>query len=137
MRAPVKEGLFTLSDAPRLLGGRCPACRRFNFPAQAACPYCSADGCETLPLSPRGVVDLCTTVINRPPGYDGTLPFGFGIVELPEGIRIVSRITAPEQARPGTTVRLILEILHTDAEGQEIVTYAFAPLADHREPGTS
>lgn len=131
MRIPLKEGLLSRIDdarAARLLGGRCPSCARFNFPAQSLCPYCAADGCETVPLSDRGVIEVCTTVINRPPGYEGTIPFGFGVVELPEGIRIISRIANPARATPGTRVRLIIEPLCADSEGREVVTYAFSPL---------
>lgn len=128
MRIPLKEGLFTLPDdlaAARLLGGRCAACGRFNFPAQTLCPYCSDDRCETVPLSCDGAVEVCTTVLNRPPGYEGPMPFGFGVVELPEGIRIISRITDPKRSAPGTRVRLVIEPLFTDAEGREVMTYAF------------
>jgi uncharacterized OB-fold protein len=131
MRTPLKEGLFTTPDDPqavRLLGGRCVDCGRFNFPAQSLCPYCACDGCETMPLSPRGVLEVCTTVTNRPPGYEGPVPFGFGVVELPEGIRIISRIEHPERSRPGTPLRLVIETLCTDAEGREVMTYAFEPI---------
>lgn len=132
MRVPLTEGLFTTPDDPqaaRLLAGRCASCGRFSFPAQSVCPYCAADGCETAPLSPRGVIEVCTTVINRPPGYEGALPFGFGVVELPEGIRIISRISKPDRSTPGSLVRLVLEPLCIDAEGREIVTYSFEPIA--------
>ena len=131
LRVPLRDGLFRLPDdsnAARLLGGRCPNCTRFNFPAQSLCPYCASDGCETVPLSERGVIEVCTTVTNRPPGYEGTLPFGFGVVELPEGIRIIARVSDPSRATPGARVRLIIEPLCTDGEGREVVTYAFSPL---------
>jgi uncharacterized OB-fold protein len=131
MRVALKEGLFTSPDdaaQARLLGSRCPDCRCVNFPAQHLCPYCSSDGCEAVPLSARGVVEVCTTVLNRPPGYEGTVPFGFGVVELAEGVRIISRIAKPDRCRAGTAVRLILEPLCTDAEGREVVTYAFEPV---------
>ena len=130
-RVALKEGLFTAMENPeavRLLAGRCSECKRCNFPAQALCPYCSAAGCETVPLSPRGVVELCTTVINRPPGYEGPLPFGFGVVELPEGIRIIARLVDPQRSCAGTAVRLVMETLCTDGEGREVMTYAFAPV---------
>ena len=129
MRVPLKEGLLSGVDAAsgaRLLGGRCPSCARVNFPVQSLCPYCACDGCETVPLSEDGVIEICTTVTNRPPGYEGPLPFGFGVVELPEGIRIISRVSDPERAAPGTPVRLCIEALCTDPEGREVVTYAFA-----------
>jgi uncharacterized OB-fold protein len=89
------------------------------------CPYCSHDGCAAVPLSRRGVVEVCTTVVNRPPGYEGAMPFGFGVVELPEGIRIIARIADPQHVQPGMPVRLLLDTLCTDAEGREVVTYAF------------
>src|SRR5262249_51270855 len=129
-RIELKKGLLSSVDDPdaaRLLGGRCGGCGRLNFPAQDICPYCSADRCQTVALSPRGVVEVCTTVINRPPGYEGAVPFGFGVVELPEGIRIITRISDPQRVRQGTAVRLVIEPLCTDAEGGEVMTYAFEP----------
>ena len=129
MRVPLKEGLLSSveeASGVRLLGGRCPGCGRFNFPTQALCPYCASDGCETVALSAHGVIEVCTTVTNRPPGYEGPLPFGFGVVELPEGIRIIARVSDPERTAPGTPVRLVNEVLSTDAEGRAVVTYAFA-----------
>ena len=126
-------GLFTPPDdggVPHLLGGRCPSCRRINFPAQLLCPYCASDGCVVMELGRRGVIEVCTTVTNRPPGYEGSLPFGFGVVELPEGIRIISRIADPASATPGSPVCLIIEPLCTDSEGREVVTYAFGPVDD-------
>jgi acetyl-CoA acetyltransferase/uncharacterized OB-fold protein len=129
MRVPLREGLLSGVDegsGVRLLGGRCPSCARFNFPAQSLCPYCASDGCETVSLSEHGVIEVCTTVTNRPPGYEGAVPFGFGVVELPEGIRIISRIADPAGGVPGAPVRLITEPLSTDSDGREVVTYAFA-----------
>jgi len=127
-RVALQNGLLSSIDdaeAARLLGGKCPACTRFHFPAQSICPYCSSDGCATVPLSSHGVIEVCTTVINRPPGYEGNVPFGFGVVELPEGIRIISRISEPQRTRPGSAVRLVLESLCSDAEERELITYAF------------
>jgi acetyl-CoA acetyltransferase/uncharacterized OB-fold protein len=137
MRVSLKDGLFSGVDAgggARLLGGRCASCGRFSFPAQSVCAYCASDGCQVVPLSERGVIEVCTTVTNRPPGYEGTLPFGFGVVELPEGIRIISRIANPASASPGANADLIVEPLSTDNEGRDIVTYAFTPSAGGPAP---
>ncbi len=127
MRIPIRDGLFTTPEdlgRARLLGTRCGACGRVAFPGQAICPYCSHDGCATVELSATGVLRLCTTVGNRPPGYVGDVPFGFGVVELPEGIRLISRIKLP-QPPLGATVQLVIEALHTDAAGQPVMSYAF------------
>ncbi|MEO8606050.1 MAG: OB-fold domain-containing protein [bacterium] len=126
---PVHEGLFTTEDGGRLLGARCAACGRWQFPAAPDCPYCSADVCETGPLSPTGTLCLFTGVLNRPPGYLGDVPFGFGVVELPEGLRIISRLTEadPGKLRFGMPVRLAIVPLHLDEDGQPVMSYAFAP----------
>ena len=128
---PVREGLFELDadGAGRLLGGRCGACGRHHFPASDLCPYCAADGCQRQALSTQGVLCLFTTVVNRPPGYDGELPFGFGVVELPEGLRVVTRLTEtdPSRLRQGQAMRLVVTALHTDDDGTPVVSYAYAP----------
>ncbi|MDX2167244.1 MAG: OB-fold domain-containing protein [Deltaproteobacteria bacterium] len=129
-RVPVHEGLFSSADGGHLLGARCGACGKWQFPAGTDCPYCSAEDCATLPLSPTGTLHLFTSVRNRPPGYVGEVPFGFGVVELPEGLRIISRLTEsdPARLRLGMAVRLVLVPLHVDEQGREVHTYAFAPV---------
>ena len=131
----IRDGLFTMPDDPgaaRLLGGYCGACTRVTFPVQALCPYCGADACEPRTLGAEGVVEVCTTVTNRPPGYEGPLPFGFGVVELPDGIRIVARLREPDRVHPGMPVRFTLDHLGRDSDGNDLVTYAFEPLPGSR-----
>lgn len=128
---PVQAGLFALDGAGggTLIGGYCETCTRHHFPRFAVCPYCSADGSIERPLGRRGVLRLFTTVLNRPPGYRGEVPFGFGVVELPEKLRIISRITETNLARLriGQTMRLVFTPLHVDDDGREVVSFAFAP----------
>jgi len=136
-RVAVKEGLFEpLEDHGdlRLIGGSCRACTRRHFPSQRVCPYCGEASCEPAALSRSGTVHLCTTVISRPPGYEGPAPYGFGVVELDDGIRVISRILDPDRAAVGTSVEIALEVIGSDADGREIVTYAFRPRAASDEP---
>jgi uncharacterized OB-fold protein len=132
-QVPVSAGLFALTpgvaDAGHLLGGICGACKRVHFPASRDCPYCGAEDCRAEALSRRGALWLFTTVTNRPPGYAGEMPFGFGVVELPEGVRLITRITEIDPARLafGMAMRLCFVPLHLDADGREVITYAFAP----------
>ena len=133
---PVQEGLFAVDadGAGRLLGAHCGGCGAYHFPASDLCPYCAATGCETRAFSPHGVLCLFTTVVNRPPGYRGDVPFGFGVVELPEGLRVITRLTEtdPERLAFGMPVRLAVVPLHVDDDGRQVVTYAFAPEAAAR-----
>ncbi len=133
---PVREGLFTSAEdgSPRLIGGLCVACRHHHFPLLTTCPYCSAEGVTEARLSAVGSLWGWTTVTTAPPGYRGEVPFGFGVVELPEGLRVITRLTepAPDRLERGQSMRLVLTPLHVDEEGRSVVTYAFAPAVDPR-----
>ena len=123
---PVHEGLFTDSH---LIGGRCAACGRYHFPAAVICPFCGAGEIARVELSETGILWGWTAVTAAPPGYGGDAPFGFGVVELPEGLRVITRVEEADPARLsfGMPVRFALAPLHTDEEGTQVVTFAFAP----------
>jgi len=126
---PVHEGLFVDGDPPRLLGGRCGACGHHHFPLGHVCPYCSSPATEEVALGPEGRLWAWTAVTHPPPGYRGAVPYGFGVVELPEGLRVVTRLTEadPHRLRAGQPVHLVLEPFDHDDEGRPVVVYAFAP----------
>ncbi len=121
---PVREGLFTTGESPRLLGSRCGACGGTHFPRHEACPYCSSADVAPAELSPVGTLWAWTAVTAPPPGYQGEVPFGFGVVELPEGVRVVTRLTSADPAalHAGDPMELRIVPLHDD-----VVTYAFGP----------
>ena len=64
-----------------------------------------------------------------PPGYQGEVPFGIGVVELPEGMRVITRLTErdPRPSAEGQPMELRVVPLHRDDDGDDVVTYAFAP----------
>lgn len=121
---PVLDGSFE-TDPPRLLGTRCAACDRVAFPPHGTCPYCGADRCRPVRLGPSGRLWAWTVVQTRPPGYDGPVPYGFGVVELPEGVRVVTRLTLPlTDARFGEPVTLRIVTLHPEG-GAPFSTWEF------------
>lgn len=125
---PVRDGLFVLGDEPALVGGRCSYCGRVCFPRQEICPYCSKGPVEEIELSRSGTLWAWTAVTAPPPGYEGAVPYGFGVVELPEGLRVITRLTEPDPAKltRGQAMELVLEPLTEDG-GRRMLTYAFAP----------
>jgi len=130
----IHPGLFTMPDdprGPRLLAARCGACGKHHFPAGETCPYCSADGCRVEAVGARGTLYLHTVVNARPPGYRGPLPYGFGVVDLDEGLRVVSRLTVSDLARlrPGLPVELEIAPLFTNDAGDEVLSFAYRPTA--------
>jgi uncharacterized OB-fold protein len=127
VRVPVHDGLFTI-DPPRLVGGRCEDCGRHHFPRLSTCPYCSGARTVETVLSDHATLWGWTAVTTAPPGYRGDVPFGFGVVELPEGLRVITRLSDPvEDFTFGMPMRLRLAALHTDDEGAQVVTYEFTP----------
>jgi uncharacterized OB-fold protein len=124
---PVHEGLFT---EEHLIGGRCGACSRYHFPAAAICPYCGSDDIARVALSDTGTLWGWTAVTAPATGYQGDVPFGFGVVELPEDIRVITRVEEPDPARLsfGMLVRFATAPLNTDDEGTTVVTYTFVPV---------
>jgi uncharacterized OB-fold protein len=123
----VREGLFTDGDPPSLLGSRCTVCGRTHFPRADTCPYCAAEDPEPVELSPHGTLWAWTAVTAPPPGYQGEVPFGFGVVELPEGVRVITRLTESDPAAlsEGQPMELRVVPLHRDDDGNDVVTYAF------------
>ena len=127
---PIAPHLFDTSGGEtRLRAAACDACSRLHFPAGDACPYCGGDACREQLVGRTGILFLHTAIASRPPGYRGELPFGFGVVELPEGLRVVTRLTEadPTRLRQGQAMRLVVTPLHTDDDGTPIVSYAYAP----------
>lgn len=134
-QVPIHPGLFTLPAdprGPRLLAARCAACSKYHFPAAATCPYCSAAECTVDAIGARGTLYLHTVVQARPPGYRGPLPYGFGIVELPEGLRVVSRLTESrlDELRPGLPLALEIAPLFTNDAGDEVLSFAYRPVLE-------
>jgi len=92
---PVREGLFTV-DPPALLGGRCRVCGTLRFPSLDVCPSCQAGDCEQVALSTTGTVFTFTVVHMEPPGYLGETPYAYGVIELPEGLRVTTTLLAED-----------------------------------------
>jgi uncharacterized OB-fold protein len=123
---PVRDRLFA---DDHLVGGRCSECERHHFPASARCPYCGSAAVTGAELSGHGTLWAWTAVTAAPPGYRGKVPFGFGVVELPEGVRVITRLTEadPAQLTFGMQMRLVVDELHRDDDGNTVVSYAFTP----------
>jgi len=126
----VHDGLVGGVDTPRLLGSRCATCGSHHFPAHTTCPYCASEDVAPVHLSAQGTLWAWTSVGTAPPGYRGEVPFGFGVVELPEGIRVVTRLTEADPGRlaAGQPVALAVVPLHTGEDGRVVTTYAFTPV---------
>ncbi|CAO5162151.1 hypothetical protein FAIPA1_210047 [Frankia sp. AiPs1] len=62
---------------------------------------------------------------------DRFVPFGVGLVQLDDIIRVESRLTEndPSKLRFGMDVELSIVPFYVDDAGNEVVTFAFAPVS--------
>lgn len=141
-QVPLAEGLFTMPpEEPALIGGRCDDCGLITFPLQSACARCGSTATAAHRLGRRGTLWAWTVQSFPPPSppYTGPtgadfVPYGIGFVELPGEVRVESRLTEndPARLRNGLEVELVLVPFGTDADGNERLTFAFAPVeGDH------
>jgi len=142
-RIPVKDGLFLIpsdpDEKPKLMASKCPRCGAVAFPKRVRCQNCQAEEGKTIYLKARGKLYTFTSVLNRPPMfYRGEVPYLLGYVQLPEGIRIRTLLAncALEDLTVGMDMELLIDKLHDDEEGNEVVTYKFQPIKSAQE-GTS
>jgi uncharacterized OB-fold protein len=104
--APVPDGdskVFWEGVAQgKLLIQRCDACQRFIFYPRSICPHCFADTLSWVEAQGTGTI-YSYTVVHRAFGpFAGQTPFVVAIVELTEGVRMMTRITSSE---PGAGAR--------------------------------
>ena len=135
---PAIDGWWSHDEtgSPHLIGGKCTECGTYVFPPRANnCPNpaCDSDVLESVALSRRGTVWSYTE--NRyapPPPYpspDPFEPFAVAAVELAdEGLIVLGKVvegTLATDLKVGMEVELSTEVLYTDDEGIERLTYAW------------
>jgi uncharacterized OB-fold protein len=115
----------------RLGGARCGRCGQVTLGASArTCPNCSSPDMTAVALSTTGVLWSYTVVRHQPPG-DAKLPipfqpFGVGLVELDEGIRVVAPLADPtDRLRIGMTLELEVLTLYVDDDGRRVMAFRF------------
>jgi uncharacterized OB-fold protein len=127
-RIPVIQGLF--ADTPQ---GPCGAP---YFPKSPVChnPDCTEQRIEDTSFGPRGKLWSFAVQYYAPPApvkYDEPfVPFAIGVVDLPEGLRVLGRISVDDlkKVKIGMDVELVLDRLCGDADGNEVITWKFRPV---------
>jgi uncharacterized OB-fold protein len=138
----VADGIFILRDGrPVLLGSRCTNCDNHMFPRQNGCPRCMSSEQDDVELATTGTLWSWTVQAFPPkaPPYlgpvgDDFVPFGVGYVELPGEVRVEARLTEadPDRLEIGMPMELVVDTLGNDDDGNEIITYAFAPVREEQ-----
>jgi len=112
------------------------SCGTCYFPKTFTCqnPDCTKKNVEDIALKGRGKLWSYTIVHYQPPSpyiSPGPFkPFYIGLVEFPEGIRILGQLTGTDNkdVTLDMDVELVIEKLYDDADGNEAVTWKFKVL---------
>lgn len=140
-RVPIKDGLLSgpLSqlDRVRLAGCRCASCGETAFGRKVVCPNCGAAAVNEIALSDRGKLWSFTVIRHRPPGnYKGPdpfAPFGLGLVELPDGIRVLSPLECEiGKLKIGLELQFKPYIRHEE-DGREVIDFTFKPVNEGKD----
>jgi len=137
-RVPIRAGLLTGSlselDSVRLAGSRCTSCKETSLGVLGVCPNCGGTTLREVALNDRGVLWTYTIVRHRPPGdYKGPepfVPFGLGLVEVPEGVRVLAPILGDiDSLKIGLPLRF-KPYVRKEGDSREVVAFAFEPLSE-------
>ena len=125
----VREGLFTDArgtGAARAAGAA--ACGSHLFPRADACPYCAAEDPEPVELSSRGTLWSWTAVTAPLPGTRASpLRHRRGRAARGRPGHRPAHRELPAALAEGQAMELRIVPLHRDEDGNDVVTYAFAP----------
>lgn len=130
-RQPLEEGYFLMPDAehphPRLIGSYSPQADEYFFPRRRRCPI-TFGPVEERTLSSEGSLYSWTWIENMRYGAMASAgePHGVGQVDLPEGVRVQSRlIGAKGDWQIGMPMVVDLLPVSTTDDGTELCTFAF------------
>ncbi|MFC1977883.1 Zn-ribbon domain-containing OB-fold protein [Chloroflexota bacterium] len=140
-RIPIREGLLTSPLSPledvMLQGSKCRNCGEVALGISSSCQNCAGEELDVIPLSKDGILWTYTVIRNRPPGdYKGPdpfVPFGEGLVELPEGIRVKIPLGGdPERLKIDMNMRFHAYKLFEDTDGNEVIAFRFDPVQEKK-----
>lgn len=127
-KVPVKEGTFAgLEGEGKLLGSRCKMCGAIFFPKSDLCFECFGEENEEMELSRRG--SLYSYTISRMASKNFKPPYAIGLIEMPEGIRVLSPLDWKEgdDLKSGMEMEVFIDSLWME-DDKEIIGYKFRPV---------
>jgi len=109
----------------RLVLQQCQDCGKPQFYPRGVCSHCLSSDLDWIEASGRGTVHSFTVAHRAPhPGFGGDVPFVIAIIELDEGVRMMSNILDcdPNAVRIDMPVKVVFR-----AETPEITIPKFVP----------
>lgn len=114
----------------RLVGEECTACGNIYFPARPVCS-CGSTEFKYYKLVETGEVVTWTVIKNAPIGFEKYTPYVVGLIELGDGVRLLSQIVDvdPDDVSVGMKVETCFRRVKEDGKtGILQYGYKFRPV---------
>jgi uncharacterized OB-fold protein len=110
----------------RLEAAKCKKCGKIYFPPRLICPGCRSKEFEPVKLSREGKLLTYTVIRVGPSQFVDQVPYAIGIVELKEGVKILSQITDCDLEKLATGMSVRIEFRKVQQEGEAgIICYGY------------
>ena len=116
----------------RLVGEECTACGNKYFPARPVCS-CGSTEFKAYSLAKKGEVVTWTVINNAPIGFEKYTPYMVAMIELEDGLRIISQLVDidPEEVSTGLKVEACFRKVKEDGKtGILQYGYKFRPTVE-------
>lgn len=124
---PVTKPFWDSLKAHAIQLQRCSGCGRFVYYPRALCPGCLSDDLVWTPVSGRGVLHAFTIPHRHPNrAFSADGPYVVALVDLEEGVRVMSNLIGVDPTPEAVTVGMPVEIVYDDVT-EEITLPKFRP----------
>lgn len=89
----ISKKFWQATKKHKLLIQRCPDCGKNVFYPKRYCPNCLSDRLEWIETKGRGkVYSFSVCLSNAAPGFENDVPYTVAVVDLEEGVRVLTHI---------------------------------------------
>ena len=110
---PVTKPFWDSLKAHRIRLQHCDACDKFVYYPRAVCPTCLSNELVWMEVSGRGVIHAFT-IPHRHPNPAFQVPYVVVLVELEEGVRMLSNLMDVQPAADQVPIGAPVEIVYDD-----------------------
>ena len=127
MPDPVTQPFWDSTKAHAMKIQRCNDTGKFFFYPRGLSPYTLSDNISWEPVSGKGTLHAFTIVQNqRQPGFAEEVPYVVAMVELDEGVRMMTNLIGVEADPEHVKIGMPVEVVYEDVS-EEITLPKFKP----------
>ncbi|MDW8002052.1 MAG: Zn-ribbon domain-containing OB-fold protein [Deltaproteobacteria bacterium] len=94
----------------KIMGTICKKCQTKYFPPRADCANCFSSDFDWFEMPKKGILETYTVAYYAPYGFEADCPYGMGVVDYGENLKLFARISKevkPEELKTGMEVTVV------------------------------